>query len=341
MNKKVLVIRLGAIGDLIMITPLLKQLKEDEYHVTVCVKPHASAVLLHNPYIDKLIKDNPPNDGTLDQHWEKMGEGYDKVINLSGSIEGSLMPRSNSELGQLSKEERHEKCNKNFYDATMEWAGYRDKKGLCGELFFSRSERRMAKKYREKFAGQFVVLWSLSGSSIHKAYPYTFHVISALTQKYSDMVFITTGDEICQILEQDLVNNPQVKCHSGDPIRKSMALVEHVDCVVGPDTGMMHAAGCYDMPKILLMSANTEENISKYWSNQVTIHGDCDCYPCHKLVYNASDCVLDAKLEIPKCMAALEPKKVFREIEKVYHAWAREHVIVPANIERSFNYGSL
>lgn len=331
--KKVLVIRLGAIGDLIMITPLLKQLKKDGYHVTVCVKPYAAQILQNNPNVDVLIEDNPLNDGTLENHWEKMGQGYDKVINLSGSLEGNLMPMQSSELAKAPKEERHKRCNRNFYDETMVWGGYPKITGQNGELFFSKIEENLAKKLKHNFAGKFLILWALSGSSIHKAYPFAYHVITALTKKYPDVVVITTGDEICQILEKDLINNPSVKCYSGAPIRKTMLLTKYVDCVVGPDTGIMHAAGCYATPKIILMSANTEKNISKYWPNQKTLHGECDCYPCHKLIYNASGCVLDERLETPKCMVSLEPAKVFRAVEEVYTKWAKDHTIEICNFD--------
>lgn len=344
--KTVLVIRLGALGDLIIITSLLRQLKIDGYHITVCVKSYAAQVLQNNPNVNVIIKDNPPNDATLEKHWEDMGQGFDKVINLSGSIENNLMPTQSSELGRASKEERHKECNRNFYDETMKWGGYPEIIGQNGELFFSKSEHLIAVKYHKKyFSGRFLVLWSLSGSSIHKAYPFTYHVITALTRKYSNIVFITTGDEVCQILEQDFVNNPQVKCQSGNPIRKAMILTKYADCVVGPDTGIMHAAGCYDTPKIMLMSCNTEENISKYWKNQVTLHGECDCYPCHRLIYNAQGCVLDKELETPKCMVTLRPEFVFRAIEKEYLIWADRHLIELPNfdikppLEQGVNYG--
>ena len=57
LKRKFLIIRIGAIGDVIMTTPILKSIK-NEYphsHLTYVVGEWASEVLKHNPHIDELI----------------------------------------------------------------------------------------------------------------------------------------------------------------------------------------------------------------------------------------------------------------------------------------------
>ena len=316
-KKKVIVIRLAAFGDAIIVTPLFKLLKRDGYHVTFHTSKWGMEVTKHNPYIDRwsLHDASIPPDERLAEYFTKLSEGYDKTINLCESIEGTLAKVPWREDFKQSKEILHEQCNKNFYDYTLELAGYPDK-GLNGELYFSRIEECLAAEIRRKYRGKFLILWSLSGSSLHKSYPYSEYVAKGLLEKYDDIQIITVGDSICGMIEW---THPRTKNYSGVwNIRKSLIMAKYADCVVGPDTGLLHAAGCYDVPKVLLLSSNTEENLSKYWKNCTNLTPSVDCHPCHKLHYDMKHCPKDEIIGTPICMSKLKAKDVFEAIEKIY-----------------------
>ena len=55
MPKKCLITRLGGIGDLLMITPVLPYLKRDGYEITINCKVNGGAIFKNNPHIDKFI----------------------------------------------------------------------------------------------------------------------------------------------------------------------------------------------------------------------------------------------------------------------------------------------
>lgn len=63
MQKKALVIRLGAYGDMLIITPLLRKLKKDNYEVIVLTSERGEEILRKNPNVDKFIlqKSSMPN----------------------------------------------------------------------------------------------------------------------------------------------------------------------------------------------------------------------------------------------------------------------------------------
>lgn len=320
-RKKALVIRLAAFGDAIIVTPLFRILHEDGYDVTFHTSKGGLEVTRHNPYIKQYsLHDHniPPND-KLTQYFAEISKGYDKVINLCESIEGSLAKVPWRDDFKWTKEKLHEECNKNFYDNTMELAGYHEKKGLNGELFFSSIEETLARDIRDKYRGKFLVLWSLSGSSVHKAYPFAEHVAKILLDKYDDIQILTVGDSLCGLIEW---KHPRTKNYSGVwPIRKSLIMTKYADLVVGPDTGVLHGAGCYDTPKVLFLSSNTEENLSKYWKNCISLVPPVDCHPCHKLHYDMSHCPKDKTLRTPVCMAKLKAVDVFNAIEATYMQW--------------------
>ena len=55
--KKILVVKTGAIGDVLMTTPFLRELekKHPRSHIHYLVENWSAPVLKYNPYIEKLI----------------------------------------------------------------------------------------------------------------------------------------------------------------------------------------------------------------------------------------------------------------------------------------------
>lgn len=329
--KKAIVHRFGAFGDSIIITPVLPLLKRDGYEVTVNTTQRGMDVLKCNPYIDKFLEHDTsiPPDERLEKHLKALDSGYDLAINFCESIEGTLAKVEWRDDFHWSKEKRHKECNKNFYDFTLEWAGYGDVKGKNGELYFSPFEERRAKQLRNKFKNKFVILWGLAGSSVHKAYPYTEFVARKLLDTYDDIVIMTVGDALCEMLEW---SHPRTKNYSGKwPIRKSLIMTKYADLVIGPDTGLMHAAGCFDTPKILFLSSNTEENLSKYWKNCKTLNARVSCQPCHRLHYSWEHCEMDWRLNAAKCTSEIPPVQVYNSIIATYDQWKENNYVRSAN----------
>lgn len=319
--KKVLVHRFAAIGDSIIITPLLEVLKQDGYHVTLNTTKSGRDVLRHNPNIDVFLEHDTsiPPGKELDEYLSELNRGYDRVIDLCESIEGSLAKVSWRKDFYWSQEKRHRECNKNFYDYALELGGYPDIKGKHGSLYFTKAEEQVGKKLRQKHKDKFMVMWSMSGSSPHKVYPYSEDIIELFLNRHKDAVVFTVGDVICQLIEP---HGKRIKNYSGIwAIRKSLMMTKYVDLVVGPDTGLMHGAGCFDTPKILLLSSNTEENLSKTWENCVNLVPPVDCHPCHRLHYSREFCPLDEELRTPVCMTKLKGEVVLDAMENAYSEW--------------------
>jgi len=330
--KKVLVIRYGAFGDAIMVTPLLRLLKEDGFHITLNCSEYSRQIYNNNPFVDEFkihVTDSVPNE-KLGEYWEELGKGFDKVVNLSGSIEAGLLKAEGSPEFNWSHERRHAECNVNYYDRTLEIGGYGHIKGRNGELYFTEEEEKWARD--NTFKGKFNILWSLSGSSMHKVYHRAEYAALRLLNKYRDVRTTTVGDDICHLLEWE---HKQARMASGKwSIRQSLVMVKHSDLVVGTETGILNAAGCYDVPKVLLLSHSSEENLSKNWKNCVSLHSNPPCHPCHQIHYTLNSCPLKVVIEpdlaipgslitakYPVCMADLKEDDLFEAIEKVYLNW--------------------
>lgn len=304
---RALVVRYGAIGDIVQSTPVFKKLKEEGYHVTLNCTGPAQEILKHNPNVDEFIvqiKDYVKNDGkNLENYWAEVGKSYDKFINLTGAAEDSLLiadkfiykwstdiRKSHPELDEASvlhnalNVAREKAGTTNYYDNHLAKAGYSDK-GLNGELFFSEQEEIMAAGFRQRHEGKFVIMWSLAGSSYHKIYPYFHLVLSELTARNSDILVVSVGDAECRLLERQASTRYLPRSGVWE-LRTSMLMTKWADLVVGPETGILNAAGCFSTPKITLLSHSRHDNLCKYWENDFCLAPEgVFCHPCHTLHY--------------------------------------------------------
>jgi len=315
---KALVIRIGAYGDMICITPVIKRLKELGYYVILNTGKRGKEVFEHCPHIDEFIIHNE------DMHVDKLGEHWDKLkeeikpdffVNFTESIECNVACHPIGPIYIYPKKEREEKCNKNYYDETEKWAKLSGCQKIP-ELFFTSAEDAEAQSYLKP--GKFNILWNLSGSGKQKVYPWTDYVICEVLKNFSDVHFITTGDEKCQLLES-IIDAEITNLAGKIPARMSMCLTKFVDLVVSPDTAILHASGCYDTPKIGLLGHTTIENITKYFKNDYSLEAKCACAPCFRLIYDHNiQCPMEPITKAAWCMAeGLPPETVYKQVERV------------------------
>lgn len=332
---RILLVRLGAIGDSIIITPLIRFLKSQGHEIYLQTSETGMQVLAHNPHVDKFIpyKTKSVTDDKLEAHWEKLAKdhGCEKIINMCESIERALSFHPIDPVYNYTKEERHARGNKNFYEYAFEHCNSQGTLALFSrdsfsehlrpELFFTEKEASSMSDFFHQFDGKFVILWGLSGSGNNKMYPYTDYVIGDLLRDHKDVIVITVGDESCQMLE--VIEDERVIRKSGKwTIRESLLATKYADLVVAPDTGVLHGAGCFDTPKIGLIGSNTIENLTKHFENDFSIEADpglIPCAPCHRQIYQAStQCPIDDQHLLPKCMSmGINPKLVLERIEIV------------------------
>lgn len=304
-GKTACVVRYGAIGDLIQCSPVFRLLKEQGYHVTVNCSDYGVDVLKNNPYIDRLAvqrRDLVPGKD-LKEYWDDMAKGFDLFVNLTGCVEDSLLIPdarffiASEELQKKAPQEsdlaifeavvkdfRKRVGDSNYYDAHLEKAGL-PQRGLNGELYFSDAEEIPAKDFRMRHKNKFLIMWSLAGSSYHKWYPWFHKVVEDVLVKIPESLVISVGDEACQLMERS--ESMRYIPRAGRwKLRQSLVMTKYVDLVIGCETGILNAAGCFPTPKITLLSHSKHENLCKYWKNDYCLAPENTfCHPCHMLHY--------------------------------------------------------
>ena len=329
-NKKtVLISRPAAFGDVIITTPVIKKLYDQGYNIIYYTTERGEEVLRNNPYITKLIvkkkTDVPPE--KYDGYLKTLQDTYktERLIDFSQCIETKIAMHPRNPEYVYPKETRIKICNKNYYEYTMEHAGLEyDIKDLIPQLFFSESEEETARQYLRK--DKFNILWCLTGSGSNKTYPHAHQVWEWITAEHDDIHIITIGDAKCQLLES--LKHPNITNLAGlIPMRTSMCLTKLTDLVISPDTGVLHASGAYETPKIGLLGHTNRENITKHFRHDYSFESKSPCAPCFRIIYHADlICPRDDEWNACWCMLKISQSELYDRILKVRKVYGSQQV---------------
>lgn len=343
-----LVIRYGGFGDHIMASSILPHLRKQGFRVVYETTTRGHDIMRDDPHIDEfrvLDPDQVPNE-QLGPYWQALGREYDKVVNLSESVEGALLAIPGRRNHAMPAPARRLLMGLNYLELTHALAGvpYQPK----ARFHPSARETADAVKFRESLGRDaFAVLWTLSGSSVHKTFPWVDHVIAWLMQYQPNVRVVLTGDKACQMLERAIAEvlvrrecpefevtsetklsdillrlktrwgKNRLICTSGTwSIRQTLAFVEHADCLVGPETGVMNAGSFLDVPKVCLLSHSSHENLTRDWiaTEALKPAQSVACYPCHRMHYTRDYCPTDRFTGAAACAASITPESVYEAI---------------------------
>ena len=317
--KSVLVCRFGAFGDLMQASVVWAGLKEQGYHVTLMTSMPGAEVISQDPNIDSIMlldKDQIPN-GDLGQFWRWQAKKYDKFVNLSESVEGTFLAMPGRVQHTWSPKARHSVMQHNYVQFQCDLAGIPRRSDV--KFYATNEEKAWAKKQRSKM-GEYTVVWSLAGSSVHKTWSGLDAVIAALMINYENVHVVLVGGPECVILEAGWEKEPRVHLTCGKwSIRESLAFTQVADMVIGPETGVLNAAANEDMPKILFLSHSTVENLSRDWKNTVSLYGigtrcpgrDSDeVTACHLMHFGWGHCLKNTEQGVAQCQVDISVQSV-------------------------------
>lgn len=358
--KTACVVRYGGFGDMLQVSAILPELKRQGFHVTVMTTPRGQSVIEHDPHVDEWLiqdEDQVPNH-ELHLFWGAWQSRFDHFVQLSESIEGTLLAIPGRVNFYWPDHLRRRELGKNYAEWTADLAGVEFKPE--GRFYATLEEAAQCQRYLAhvkakvataakpkarnaaqaimglppKFARDavpllqpvFNIVWCLSGSSIHKAYPHMDAVIARILLEMPEAAIHLVGDEACQILEAGWENEARVFRQSGlMNIRQTLTLAQSVDCVLGPETGVLNAVAYEpEITKVLMLSHSSHENLPKHWANTLTIEPNPEhvpCFPCHRLHYNRDHCPMEQETHAAICAYSIHPDTVFEAVKVAYQRW--------------------
>ena len=311
------VVRYGAIGDMMMMTSVVAGLKKQGFHVTVHAAAPGHTVVEHDPNIDRLVvqdKDQVPN-AELGAYWSHLRGKYDRFVNLSESCEGTLLAVPARIERYWPVEVRRNRLNSNYLEFQHALAGVAHVPRV--KFYPTIQESVWAKKQRSRASGK-VVLWALSGSSVHKVWPHLDAVMARILLEMPETTIVLTGDSLTAMLEAGWENEPRVWKRCGKwSIRETLAFAQQCDLIIGPETGVLNAMCCEPMAKVVFLSHSSNDNLTRDWVNTFALTPDqmkVPCYPCHLLHYGWGDCHKHEESGTAECAWNIGPNEAWGPI---------------------------
>jgi len=335
------IVRLGGIGDNLIAASVLRPLKRLGYKIDVLTQEPQSCVFENNPFIDKIsIKDSErdlPKDQLL---WHKLfwsrGKEYARFVNLSHSVEylKASFPASSPFWWPI--EYRRKLHAGSYLEAAHDIVGVPYE---FGPLFFpTEDEHALARETKSRMPGK-VIGWCITGSRVDKVYPLAPVAVARLIKDLGVSVVLlgaplpaadwTFAEQIREhVVRQNGSSDGLHIAISPDhnkpswPIRRLLTFAQHCDLVIGPDTGPMWAVAMEQVPKIMLHSHASVENITKHWVRTVSLSAKLEkvpCFSCHMLHDNIDTCLetqrtcggtIDTEMTGAACITSIDVETV-------------------------------
>ena len=331
--------RMGGVGDDLVAASVCRPLKRLGYNVemiTTAGEPHV--VFLNNPFIDKLslkADGELPSGGDWQKWFVSRSREYEVFAHLSHSMEYRHALFADSTAFWWPPEYRRKICAGSYLETAHDIAGVPYE---FGPLFFPTEEEKLNAATTLEKVGPFLA-WVLSGSRIDKVYPFAPIAVSRIIKELDiPVVLMGVGDrqhDMAMRIETDVklnnsereklhiaVSHPGLDAAKQWGIRPSLTLATLASMVVTPDTGLAWAVAMEEMPKVVMVSHASAENITKHWVNTTTLSADpyrVPCSPCHRLHSDVSTCTKADGIEAAACMADISVETVVRTVDDLWN----------------------
>ena len=286
--KKILVLKYDRIGDMIVATPIFRELKKKypDISISVLASKGNRDVLKYNPYIDNIYT-NYKNSllGDFSSLLNLRKERFDVCIELEHSVIPHAILRlriiNPKKVISIHKDGRYgvKGSELQLYDFYTK----KDKKGHFGkiwldtlnffkvkpvsnkyDIFLSNEERNKAKEFVSNIGSKIKIGINLEGSFKEKQIqPEELkQICKGIYDNYSDIkiVILTTPNKlgktnkIISKMGFDFV----IPSYATDTILDVAALIEQLDLIITPDTSIVHVASAFDKPTVSIHENNKD-----------------------------------------------------------------------------------
>ncbi len=253
-GKKILIIKLGQIGDVLRTTPILKALKG--CHITWLVEKTSENILKNNPYVDKVLVYSP--ESILRLKYEKFYAVYNFEVDEPATLIANFVKAKKKYGYYFDKDGKtnyfnesakyyFDRANSDFVNRNNERT-YQEMMFDIAELDFNEEEYVLKlsdeeKKYGERFKFKKKVLGLNIGSSKRwQAKKWSQKKIEEFVNKVKkdyDVILLGGYDE--QLDKRKLAKKLGVKENdSENSLREFFSVIDRCDVLVTGDTMAMH-----------------------------------------------------------------------------------------------------
>lgn len=268
---KILVIRFSSIGDIVLTTPVIRQLKEQldgpvELHYLT--KKKFAGLLTGNPYIDEI---HVIEKGTWEVADALKAINFDYIIDLHNNVRSNSIKRQLKSLAFTFKKHNLAKwlfvrfgwnrlpkkhIVERYLDTLSAFGVKDDGKGL--DFYIPEEARQKVNEFLPENALKFVAI-SIGGAHIGKRMPAA--KLAEIGQQIKSPIVLLGGkedmDEAKEI--ERLCTFPVINLCGKLSIHESAAIIEKSEVVISGDTGLMHIAAALHKKIISLWGCTVPE----------------------------------------------------------------------------------
>ncbi len=289
--KKILIIRTGAIGDVVHTSALVQSIKEisPETEIHYLSNKMLEFMFKENPDITKFIDLNPKfklfSSYTMDIAKLLKNEKYDLVINLQPSLKIRVLVH----LAGI-KEELVYKKDFNIHAVTNFWqtglkAFPNIKKPEHLKLYLEKKVIDEAKKKLENYKRPFIVInaGGIFSKRQGRTYPIDKWVElgNKLQDKYNGTIILNGSKEDKDFLQPLNKIKNSVNYIGELKLEDSCGIISQADLMISGDSGPLHIATALGVKSIGLYGSMPIERTGCY-SNGINIASKKDCVPCNR-----------------------------------------------------------
>jgi len=334
MGARILIIKLGALGDVVRTTCLLPTLKRlyPLSHITWVSRPNGVRILQAEPAIDQLVVFDAEGILALTQQKFDLVLSLDKDVSaaaLCDSLQcpdkrgiglsdwGTIQPlnaecESYFELG-LDDHLKFDVNTKSYPQLIHEAVGFEYTRRPyrlhcdCATLAWA---RRMFEPWRAECAGPIIGLNTGAGNGFANKAPSVqrwIEVAASLVRSGFGVALLGNGGERAGhavIAEQ--VGRGVYRTGNDNSEPQFVAIVSQCDVVVTGDTLAMHVALARNVPVVALFGPTCEQEIDLFGMG-TKIVTPLDCAPCYKRVCDKS----------PNCMDSISAQQIIQAVADV------------------------
>jgi ADP-heptose:LPS heptosyltransferase len=328
MNKiKFLIIRFSSIGDIVLTTPVVRNLKQQVENVEIhyITKPQFKSILESNPYVDKVHVLKKSLKETVN---ELKYEHFDYVIDLHRNIRTARFKNRLKTISfsfdKLNKEKwmlvNFKKNNlpdthivDRYIDTLKVFDVKNDEQGL--DYFIPEKDEVDLKSISEELINGYV---GVVVGAYHNTKKLTKEKIIAICKQIDKPILLLggpdnkeEGEEIKNAIGKNIYNT----CGAYN-INQSASLLKQANIILTPDTGLMHIASAFKK-KIISVWGNTVPEFGMYpymphADSEIIEIKDLKCRPCSKIGFT------QCPKRHFKCINDLDEDYIVKKIMELY-----------------------
>lgn len=329
------IVRVGGYGDYIFMSSVLPFLFEQHKNVHLEVNTKGLSIFMNDPRFDYVSVCDYSHLNNTEQfdlyisRWDRIKKDCKtngkRFLNFWNSIENEcILYEFNPDVKTLSVDEIAVKYNANYYEKTFEAAEVKMPAGWMHEntIYFDKEEIGLMERWHKRTENYFKLIVALGGSSRQKVFIWMQDFCKKLVDTYPQLaVYLVGGSELANDVWEYERTISYVNGTSPNDIsyKQSMLMTKYADFVLGPETGMLTAAGMMGTPKTCLFTISGMDQMVKYHRNDFSVQSKSDCSPCHIMAYTGIICDREKRFNaFPKCIEEFDLDEIQGIIERQY-----------------------